>query len=187
LWGPDELEKMKMVGNHGADGIYGAEKIDPSASKEQKQRYVVEKYEKRSLAGKSPSTQASKNVSPNTRFHTPKASALRSKEVELASHAATDARARGDNKAGAISAACKVPDSFFDDIFNEAEDSYFGSSTPALKSNSTQMVQVVSQPPSSNDDGLDAFLNSTLKVQTPQACSTFRSIHRVSTHSRVLE
>merc|ERR1712072_1450452 len=79
LWGPDELEKMKTVGDHGADGLYGAEKIDPSASKEQKQRYVVEKYEKRSLAGKSTSTQASMNASPNTRVQNPKPSALRCK------------------------------------------------------------------------------------------------------------
>jgi len=50
LWGPDELEKMRTIGNSAANELYGAEKINPDASKEQKQRYVVEKYDKRSFA-----------------------------------------------------------------------------------------------------------------------------------------
>merc|ERR1711988_147996 len=58
LWGPDELERMQTSGNCHADEVYGAEKIDPCASKDQKQRFVVEKYEKRSLVGKSACVQA---------------------------------------------------------------------------------------------------------------------------------
>merc|ERR1719316_1774020 len=53
LWGPDELEKMASVGNKGGNAIYGTEKVDPAASKEQKQRYVFQKYEKRAFASKS--------------------------------------------------------------------------------------------------------------------------------------
>mmetsp|Transcript_29022 Transcript_29022/g.52865 ORF Transcript_29022/g.52865 Transcript_29022/m.52865 type:complete len:220 (-) Transcript_29022:129-788(-) len=43
LWGPDELEKM-AAGNLAAERLYGAEKVDPAASKEEKQRYVTQKY-----------------------------------------------------------------------------------------------------------------------------------------------
>merc|ERR1719329_2103014 len=53
LWGPDELEKMATVGNQRANELYGTEKVDPAASKEQKQRYVCQKYEKRAFASKS--------------------------------------------------------------------------------------------------------------------------------------
>merc|ERR1712054_91416 len=51
MGGPDELERMKSVGNQVALMKYGARKIEPDASKEQKQRYVVEKYDKLSFAG----------------------------------------------------------------------------------------------------------------------------------------
>merc|ERR1712070_1265082 len=53
LWGPDELQRMAAFGNNAANKLYGTEKVDPAASKEQKQRYVSEKYEKRSLVSKS--------------------------------------------------------------------------------------------------------------------------------------
>merc|ERR1712146_541224 len=58
LWGPDELERMQTSGNSHANEVYGAEKIDPCASKDQKQLFVVEKYEKRSLVGKGSRDQA---------------------------------------------------------------------------------------------------------------------------------
>merc|ERR1719352_2180203 len=38
LWGPDELQRMQTAGNLHAEEVYGAEKVDPCASKEQKQR-----------------------------------------------------------------------------------------------------------------------------------------------------
>jgi len=44
LWGPDELEKMRTVGNRRADDIYGSRKVSPDASKELKQRFVIDKY-----------------------------------------------------------------------------------------------------------------------------------------------
>mmetsp|Transcript_82684 Transcript_82684/g.192114 ORF Transcript_82684/g.192114 Transcript_82684/m.192114 type:complete len:248 (-) Transcript_82684:222-965(-) len=48
LWGPDELERMRTVGNRAADQRYGSVKVSPDASKEEKQRYVIGKYEKHS-------------------------------------------------------------------------------------------------------------------------------------------
>merc|ERR1719329_244907 len=63
LWGPDELEKMAAIGNDAACKIYGTEKVDPAASKEEKQRYVSEKYEKRSFVSKSASEVTSSTIS----------------------------------------------------------------------------------------------------------------------------
>merc|ERR1719336_2083363 len=51
LWGPDELERMQEVGNLHSEEIYGAKKVDPCASKDSKQQFVVDKYEKRCFAG----------------------------------------------------------------------------------------------------------------------------------------
>jgi len=48
-WGPDEIERISG-GNVAADRTYGSQKISPNASKEEKQRYVVNKYEKRLFA-----------------------------------------------------------------------------------------------------------------------------------------
>eukprot|EP00403_Amphidinium_massartii_P019993 CAMPEP_0178411016 /NCGR_PEP_ID=MMETSP0689_2-20121128/21279_1 /TAXON_ID=160604 /ORGANISM="Amphidinium massartii, Strain CS-259" /LENGTH=315 /DNA_ID=CAMNT_0020032213 /DNA_START=89 /DNA_END=1036 /DNA_ORIENTATION=+ len=44
LWGPDELSRMSEIGNAEAEKRYGSLKVDPSASKEEKQRYVTAKY-----------------------------------------------------------------------------------------------------------------------------------------------
>jgi len=175
LWGPDELEKMRAVGNHGANEVYGAEKVNPTASKEQKQQYVSEKYEKRSFAGKPTSARALKTYSQNARVEKPEPSIPRSDQAGLAGNATRDVaivapRNCSNMKGGAAPAVCKVPDSFFDDIFNEAEDGYFGNSLAAGKSHSTH-VQIVSQPPLGNDNGLDAFLDSALNVKAPQARS----------------
>merc|ERR1719163_318176 len=40
LWGPDELQRMQAVGNLRGDEVYGADKVNPCASKEKKQRFV---------------------------------------------------------------------------------------------------------------------------------------------------
>merc|ERR1719353_2805598 len=39
LWGPDELDRMREIGNDGAANVYGDAKIDPTASKEAKQKF----------------------------------------------------------------------------------------------------------------------------------------------------
>merc|ERR1712146_544329 len=44
LWGPDELDKMKSIGNRKADVLYGSNKVSPDASKAEKQRFVESKY-----------------------------------------------------------------------------------------------------------------------------------------------
>merc|ERR1719217_2063781 len=52
LWGPDELEQMRQMGNTGADRKFGAKKISPDAGKELKQSYVIDKYDRLAFASK---------------------------------------------------------------------------------------------------------------------------------------
>lgn len=167
MWGPDELEKMRSVGNQGGNDIYGAEKINPGASKEQKQRFVVDKYEKLSFAGKSLSARR-ETASPREASRHPKPLVPREAKVEVARNLPNDARPQASQqcavmKVGTVSTACEVNDSLFDELFNEAEDSYFGNSSVALKPPSTSIL-------SGGDNGLDSFLNSALSVNSQQVC-----------------
>jgi len=159
LWGPDELEKMRTIGNHGGDEIYGAERINPGASKKQKEQFVVDKYEKRVFVGKSasgpikPATVIAKVEQPDkplVRKVEPVEPMIVSKQV--AAEIAPMAR------------KVEIPDSLFDDLFNEAEDSYFGSSSLPLKSSPATPTACPI-----NDTSLDAFLNATLNVKSPAA------------------
>jgi len=50
LWGPDELERMRTVGNRLAAELYGAAKVDPSAGKEERQGFVLRKYQDKAVA-----------------------------------------------------------------------------------------------------------------------------------------
>lgn len=173
LWGPDELEMMKSVGNRGGDEIYGAEKISPDASKEQKQRFVVDKYEKRAFAGKVAAAPA-KTESPKTKFEQPSRSVVRRAEplapaAIVATEAPTPVRVQPSTAPAAL--AAEIPSSLFDDLFNEAEDSYFGSPAAPLKSSTANIVQHALLPCSAADNGLDAFLNSTLQVPAAKAAS----------------
>merc|ERR1712187_548547 len=49
LWGPDEMEVMRSVGNRRANVTFGTKKVSPDITKEQKQRYVVDKYHNRAF------------------------------------------------------------------------------------------------------------------------------------------
>eukprot|EP00929_Paragymnodinium_shiwhaense_P012805 TRINITY_DN1206_c0_g1_i1.p1 TRINITY_DN1206_c0_g1~~TRINITY_DN1206_c0_g1_i1.p1 ORF type:complete len:257 (+),score=58.74 TRINITY_DN1206_c0_g1_i1:156-926(+) len=49
LWGPDELKVMQEMGNRRYDQFCGGKKVSPHVSKDEKQRYVVAKYQDRQL------------------------------------------------------------------------------------------------------------------------------------------
>jgi len=162
LWGPDELEKMQTTGNQEADSIYGTDKVDPGASKEQKQRYVSDKYEKRSFAGKSAPPVVVRTASANLRTEQPKPSARMT--------AATEHARNKEAPAAPVARKVDISDSFFDDFFNEA--SHFGNSPEALKSNAIDIVQIAHPPCLGDDSSLDAFLNATLNVSTQPTSRT---------------
>jgi len=154
---------MQTTGNQGADAIYGTEKVNPGASKEQKQRYVSDKYEKRSFAGKSAPAVA-KTPSANVRTEQPKLSVRIPAITEHVGNKTTlPSRQCG---LATVPVACKVDisDSFFDDFFND--DSHFGNSPEPLKPNMIDTVQLAHPPCLSIDGGLDAFLNATLNANT---------------------
>jgi len=166
LWGPDELERMQTSGNHHGDEVYGAEKIDPLASKDQKQRFVVEKYEKRSLAGKPPRAQAKpeKPVSVAARDEDRLPVVRRSEVVQPALHIDQISA-----KVAPVARKANIPDSLFDELFNEAEDSYFGPTLPAKATVAEH-----------TDKSLDAFLNTMLSVQPELKATTTRAGYPVS-------
>jgi hypothetical protein len=169
LWGPDELMKMQTSGNQEADAIYGAEKVDPRASKEQKQRYVSDKYEKRSFAGKPIPAIAHTLVS----LEQPKLSSRRPPVAERVGNRTTLLSRHCELAEAAsppVARKVDVSDSFFDDFFND--DSEFGNSAEILKSILIEPVQIARPPCRDIDNSLDAFLNATLKANTQPARET---------------
>jgi hypothetical protein len=184
LWGPDELEKMQTSGNRTGEEVYGSNKVDPGASKEQKQRYVVDKYERRLFASKSVSGQAKAEVA----ISKAKDNAPIVRRTQPASEATeVQVQTNAHSKGSAEPVACKaiIPDSLFDDFFNETEESYFGE---PVKPCSAQIVQEHAlQKQASSGNSLDDFLNSTLSTNSqpkaakvagyPVSLDPFRSVH----------
>jgi hypothetical protein len=176
LWGPDELEKMQTTGNQAADASYGTEKVNPGASKEHKQRYVSDKYQKLSFAGKSAPV-VTKAPSANVNTEQTKLSIRTAVTAEHAGTRATVVATLPSRQGGLIKAATvpvarkvEISDSFFDDFFND--DSHFGNSAEPLKPNTVDTVQPLHPPCSGIDSSLDAFLNATLNVNTQTARGT---------------
>lgn len=161
LWGPDELEKMQTTGNLMGENIYGPEKVDPCASKEQKQRYVTGKYEKRSIA-------VAKQGSATSEAELVLAKATdRAPAVQRAEPSQPKVQSR--NAVAPIARKAIIPDSLFDDLFNVSEDNY---SAESLKSTNVRVVQPALQKCANAVDDLDDFLNSTLCASAQTKAAT---------------
>lgn len=162
LWGPDELEKMTSVGNVGAITIYGEKKIDPSATKEAKQRYVEQKYQQLAFAAGSASHMAS---GPSTLSRTAVVDALVSKAAAVPSSGpASRLKNTASHSSQASAKACLVSDTWFDEFFNEAEDSNVGK---------FNVVKPCSSTATEHSNDLDSFLNSTLSANHKSNLVTF--------------
>lgn len=169
LWGPDELEQMRRVGNDGAEKIYGDAKIEPTASKEKKQQFVIEKYDKRMFASNlcSPIEQSvpvkERGAAASTvdllsgLTDAPSTQDLPSVTRKCATSSETLCSQTWSNRqsANATQAArgVSITDSLFDELFNELEADTVHSKRP---------LHVAS------DNGLDAFLNSALFASVAQ-------------------
>merc|ERR1712139_429863 len=164
LWGPDELEKMRTIGNAVAEAIYGTEKVSPDASKEKKQRFVTDKYERRAFVGRSSAAPC------NTAIASAGVGQSDKPVVRKVEHVAP-VRVSSTVAAAKAPLACKgdIPDSLFDELFNEAEDSYFGHLSERLKSNELQITSLASKPCSGTNTSLDAFLDSALQTSSQPA------------------
>jgi len=180
LWGPDELEKMQTVGNRVGDEVYGVEKVSPDASKEVKQRFVVDKYEKRlfaSEASPAPSERASQpaidaEVYASQNF----APVDEQKDLVVRKTAApTNLPAQKQLSANttvtaALPAAREIlfPDSLFDEFFNETQHECTSSAPSWPKSIESQVTQPLPSKAVTAHNSLDAFLDSALQVPSVQ-------------------
>lgn len=190
LWGPDEIEKMQTVGNYRADEIYGVKKVSPDASKEEKQRFLMDKYVNclssnvvaavapTSLplaAARAASRSGSKEALPATtpmvvvkkNLPTPHGGAKKM-EMQGMQHAPVAAAAwpqrasstvpRATVSGSKVARVSDIPDSWFDDLFGEDNDS----AAPRLLPEKTinQTLGSFPQPAADGGDDLEAFLNN---------------------------
>jgi len=180
LWGPDELQKMQSIGNRCAEDVYGAEKIDPDASKEQKQRYVVEKYEKRSYAGKPVVAQvktdsASLRVEQQQQQQQQQPVVRRTEPAKPVHNVGKVAATPASQPCALVKAGAGIPNSLFDDLFADFEETqggYFQNLPQALKSSPIQNLPRAPANVSGNNHSLDAFLNTTLHVAAEKTTET---------------
>jgi len=169
LWGPDELDKMRTVGNLVGAEIYGSEKISPDASKEEKQRFVIEKYEKRSFAGKAAPKAVNVEAPPQKEAMPLKVQREPDVKVATVRGNLSQEKVTPTQTAGTILAARQnvIPDSVFDDCFNEIEESCFTSSSVWSEPCKNQ-VRPATPAAADTRSSLDAFLDSTLQAPPVQ-------------------
>lgn len=169
LWGPDELERMQAVAKEGADNKYGARKIEPEVSKEQKQRYVVEKYEKLSfVTARSSSTHRGDDKAgielvkteadkPKLVAHQPQLTVRKADPKAAPTPQQAAKHCVQKSAAAPMACAAEISDSWFDDFFkDESCVQKSAIDAPAMKP--------IQQTTSKTDCGLDAFLDATLQL-----------------------
>merc|ERR1712032_400953 len=112
LWGPDEVERMQTIGNAVAEELDGTEKISPTTSKQEKQKYVEKKYRDRScISDKIAHVAASQNCrTVETHKFLPSAT-LGASQVVAPKVPTTSTMAR----------KATIPDAFFDELFADME------------------------------------------------------------------
>jgi stromal membrane-associated protein len=121
LWGPDELKQMQTVGNANAESIYGSRKVQPDASKPEKQQYVIDKYDKRLFAATPsdlPRGQAASEVAAPVR----REDVLRHQERGQGDASETltwncSRRVANAGKSGPVARVSEVSDALFDELF----------------------------------------------------------------------
>jgi len=177
LWGPDELERMKSVGNQGALMKYGSRKIEPDASKEQKQRYVVEKYDKLSFASDAQhATQTRLATAKDAKEVQSKGPVVRKVAVVPKCEPAPSPTAKqpfGGSSAQKTTAAPKacateISDSWFEDFFR---DSCTDSLVSTTELSTTPSLKTGPAPLSDASNNLDAFLDMALQTKPAVNCS----------------
>jgi hypothetical protein len=116
-WGPDEIERMSG-GNFAAECSYGTQKISPDASKEEKQRYVINKYDKR-LFGPTSGTTLAPTVEKGSRPQTEVGSvSLGGTSVSVAV-----VQTFSEKLPPARPIASSIPENVFDELFHDWETS----------------------------------------------------------------
>jgi len=116
LWGPDELEAMGNMGNRKAAMIYGSKIISSQVSKQEKQQYVVDKYDRKLFANK---TAPQAPISVAASLGGVKAPSHNQRQPSIAAPAAVPRAAGQVEQTKKIATTCTIPDSFFDELFGD--------------------------------------------------------------------
>lgn len=138
-WGPDEIERMSG-GNLAAERLYGAQKVSPDASKEEKQRYVINKYEKRLFApiGAVALARAVKeNVRPQTEVGSVSSSGTSVPAVAVQAFSRPPSRP----------AAAVIPDNVFDELFQDWGTSPKANAAGTAATSAIELHDAVRLPP----------------------------------------
>jgi len=165
LWGPDELERMQTAGNQAGNSKYGAKKIEPDASKEQKQRYVTEKYYNLSFVNErspAPYPAHAKTGTQVGRVNEPTAIVRKATAAKM--HPPQPAAQK--TVAAPIACSANISDSWFDDFFKE--EACCAKSSRPLKVNEMPEVKCT-EPPQGATNSLDDFLDAALHAEAKPA------------------
>jgi hypothetical protein len=154
---------MQTVGNRAGDEIYGVEKVSPDASKEEKQRFVVDKYEKRLFASKAAPEPAKR--APQPAIDVRKAPAPNSQPAQK--HLPANATATA---APHVAREIEFPDSLFDELFKDTKHEFTASAPTLPNFTESRGAQPLQPKVETTHNSLDAFLNSAL--QAPSAPKT---------------
>jgi len=173
----DEFERqMTMMQTTGGNSKYGAKKIEPDVSKEQKQWYVVEKYEKLSFVSEQCPVPCPAPCPAHAKTGVEVARVDRAKPaVRKAPVVATQPMKPcvQTSMAAPIACAAVISDSWFDDFFKDEEVCCTNSTVP-LKLTETPVVK--SAPFYETTNSLDAFLDVALTAEakpTPACISAY--------------
>jgi len=185
LWGPDELERMQTVTKEGANKKYGSKKVDPAANKEQKQRYVVDKYEKLSFVNQHCPAPCLVHAKPDAETVKAEQSKPVVRKATVAPSAEVATRPCVQKSAAArIACATEISDSWFDDFFSERPisekvaipaNTHERSAFPE-KTNETSVEKSAQSPLNDTTNNLDAFLDAALQIKsspTPSSISAY--------------
>lgn len=124
LWGPDELKVMQEMGNRKANQLYGSEKVAADASKEAKQRYVLQKYQQRRCVEPAATDSSAATTTCEAAVNKEPATAVKASPeigtVKVVRHAPVAAAAWRPSEDGRLKAyKADIPDDFFDSLFGE--------------------------------------------------------------------
>jgi len=127
LWGPDEIDRMRAEGNRRAAEHYGDVKVSPDASKEEKQRHLLWKYQLPAVPSAPPASRAlAVGAAPPS--GTPACAGLGTLPVKaappqraaMAQAVPQQCQSAGSSPKRPMALIASIPDKIFEDLFGEA-------------------------------------------------------------------
>jgi len=168
LWGPDELELMRSIGNQGGEDRYGKVKVSPDASKEKKQQHVVEKYEKRLFVDR-PALASQHANSVVQKVEVTQHPTLPSEPCGLV---AKKQRSEFEKKAPSPSKAEEISQSFFDELFSEVHETRLVDEVVVAKAG-----DIAIKSDSKQSSNLDDFFGSMFCAESKAPTTRNSTLH----------